>query len=160
MIYGIGQPKIVHKYNDYNSAELYFDIAKIPHTLVTNYNIPDIILQKAVNGRIIKILKGYYHEFTITIYNITTQTLAFLTMISDDSDNNTFYPHSDNLDFFFKINSVSAPFNLGEVNGNPAVRVTIESVGYESLVESNIVNSGGTGTGGEGELEILEEGVL
>lgn len=151
MIYGTGFPKIVHKYNDYNSATLYLDANKIPHTVVTEYNIPDIILQKAVNGRIIKILKGYYHKFTITIYNISTQTLAFCQMISNDLDDNTFYPHSDNLDFYFKINSTSAPFYVNDINGNQAMRIVITTIGYDSMVESNVDSV--IGGGGEEEKE-------
>lgn len=147
MIYGTEPPKIEKIYNEFNKGVLKFTLPNIPHTVVTEYNIPDILLQKAVNGRIIKILKGYYHRFTIDIYNITSNVLAFCEMISNEPENCLFYPHFDNLDFYFNINSVSSPFYVNDTNGNQAVRIIVTTVGYENLVESNIDTVGGTGGG-------------
>lgn len=135
MIYGIGTPKIEYKHNSYNSAWLDFTLPNNPHTVVSDYNIPDILLQKCLNGRVIKIDRGYYHKFTIDIYNITDRVLAFCEMIKGNNDT-FFYPHySDNPSFVFQINSVSAPFYVNDINGNQALRIVIDTIGYESMVE-------------------------
>jgi hypothetical protein len=103
--------------------------------VVSDYNIPDILLQKCLNGRVIKIPKGYYHKFTIDIYNITSKVLAFCEMIKGNNDT-FFYPHySDNPSFVFQINSVSAPFYVNDINGNQALRIVIDTIGYESMTE-------------------------
>lgn len=111
----------------------YLFINPLLYTLNCEYNIPDMLLQKAINGDIIKILKGYYHRFTIDIYKISANDQEFIEEMRENLTN-FFYPHKDNLEFKFEINTISQPFYYNNINGFNCCKIVFESKAYTSLI--------------------------
>lgn len=104
------------------------------HTTVYDFNIPDILLQKAINGHVIQIIKGYYHKFTVTVYDYDENDEEIMNLATD------FYPHYvDSTSQKYKINKISEPFYVAEINGFNAVTFVIETIGYETITPLTIL---------------------
>jgi len=120
-----GTEKIMFEYTQ-NTHVIQFSPLK--SVTVFGYNIPDILLQRAINGNVIKILRGYYHKFTVTVYGYTEEEQETMRLATH------FYPHYVNSSSKkLAINSISQPFYVADINGFNAVTYIIETVGYEVM---------------------------
>jgi hypothetical protein len=97
-------------------------------SIVYDYNIPDILLQNAINGNVIQIIKGYYSNFTVTVYDYDENDAEIIFNAQE------FLPHLDNTDNTFTINKISEPYYHNDINGFNMMRITIETTNYENLV--------------------------
>lgn len=143
MIYGIGTPAFKHIFNSSNSSILHLTLPNNPHTCISKFNEPELIKQKAIDGSNIVKLLGYRHKFTIQLYNVDAKIIEFFEMIRENKET-YFYPHyDDNKDFVFKVNIVSNPFYLSNINGLSSIEINIETITYEDMVilEDEIIDN-------------------
>jgi hypothetical protein len=91
------------------------------------YNIPAILVQNAINGHKIQIIKGYYHKFIVTIYDYTENDYEMI------ESSQYFLPHLDNVSNTFEINKISEPFYHSDINGMTYLTVTIETKVYQDI---------------------------
>lgn len=129
MIYGTGDIVFEYTYNAYNKATLTIEKAVGKF----EYNIPDSIIQKSLNGHVWKVHKGYYHKFFITVYNPSPRVTEFIDMICKCDGNATITPHATNPLNKYEINSVSNPFYVSDVNGNLGVTIEATTKNYSDL---------------------------
>lgn len=130
MIYGTGDIVFEYTYNAYNKATLTIEKAVGKF----EWNIPDIIIQKSLNGHVWKVHKGFYHKFNITIYSPTSRELEFINLLNKCDGNATITPHATNPLNKFEINSISNPFYISDINGNLGVTIEATTKNYSDLV--------------------------
>ena len=129
MIYGIGDIVFEYTYNAYNKAILTIEKAVGKF----EWNIPDIIIQKSLNGHVWKEHKGFYHKFFITVYNPSARVTEFINMICKCDGSSTITPHATNALNKYEINSISNPFYVSDINGNLGITIEVTTKNYSDL---------------------------
>jgi hypothetical protein len=130
MIFGQGDIKLEYVFNEDNVSSVTISEC----TCNYDWNIPDILLQKSLNGHVWKVHRGFYHKFTITVYNFTPKQQDMIRLLCLSDGKGYITPHIDNDVNWYQINSVSKPFYVSDINGIQGITITVTTKNYSDLI--------------------------